>query len=476
MRTEQNVLHRKLTVEYVGDNNSSTVSPGVLNPISKIYNQKPFDNDAEKVIFIGKFEGKTPNDIGGNGSILYYDSHFGSVTAYVENFRGSDDIFKQVNSSLKATDIVVDILSGWSKQQFDKLAGFEKLDKFVNTQLRSDAKSLALFVWMFTNSDVQLKPGPEKTQTTKPTTAPASDLASDNEDFEQKSIMARGVQFILARGYVDKKNLYKLTSIEWQPNEGNKNPDLENAIRFALSNKVGLQKNGELTNAIIKFVFDTNDKVKQESLSDYLKTTDGFKKFRREYELKIAAKAATQPAAQPTSQPTEEEKEFEILAEYFGSQVKGIQDLVVSIISFDTPDELEISLAVPTKPLETNGKFDAIAGVVQWHGSIHNSPKRLPAICYAVWSEPNTEAQKKLAGKIFLQGQDLHNYIDWYNSLPASKVAQWDKFLKTLTKKNIETLLEFKFEEEQKPAFRKHHMLESFYEDISGKKVPKEQP
>jgi len=66
-------------------------------------------------------------------------------------------------------------------------------------------------------------------------------------------------------------------------------------------------------------------------------------------------------------------------------------------------------------------------------------------------------------------------YIAWTKGLTAEEAAQWNDFLKTLSNKNIETLLEFKFKGDDAPAFHeyKHRIIAMFYKNITGKDVPK---
>ena len=102
-----------------------------------------------------------------------------------------------------------------------------------------------------------------------------------------------------------------------------------------------------------------------------------------------------------------------------------------------------------------------------------NNKLQAPAICYALWAEPDVTAQTEQFGKIFLNGKNLMGYIAWLKGLTAEEAAQWNSFLKTLTNKNIETLLEFKFKDDEKLAFREHSVIGMCYKNITGKDVPK---
>ncbi|HUE13428.1 MAG TPA: hypothetical protein VMR25_04630 [Planctomycetaceae bacterium] len=56
----------------------------------------------------------------------------------------------------------------------------------------------------------------------------------------------------------------------------------------------------------------------------------------------------------------------------------------------------------------------------------------IPTFCYAIWSEPDTEAQQRLFGNAALDGEPLTDYCLWYAGLTADERNEWDAFVKTL--------------------------------------------
>ena len=76
----------------------------------------------------------------------------------------------------------------------------------------------------------------------------------------------------------------------------------------------------------------------------------------------------------------------------------------------------------------TNGQWDAGTGKVTWSEKL--KPARpLPVFCYAIWTRPVSEVQTRLFGKLVLDGQNLIDYVMWYNSLTSQERETWDKFV-----------------------------------------------
>ena len=60
--------------------------------MARAYGKTEMGETARKHRFTGKFAGRTPDDVGGAGSYTHWETAFGSASAYVERFRGSDDL------------------------------------------------------------------------------------------------------------------------------------------------------------------------------------------------------------------------------------------------------------------------------------------------------------------------------------------------------------------------------------------------
>ncbi len=487
MSIRKGVLHRKLTVEHVNGEGSGLVSAEELNIVAKAYNHKPYTKDMPPQTFTGKFTGETPDDIGGDGSVLYYESALGSVIAYVETFRGSDDVFAQLDMRMKAIEKVAKLLRGWLKHEFGAMEDFDKLDRFVVTQLEPDLKSMAIYVWMMVNSQKELSPHlPESLQTattqsatTKPKPPqPASDSAENNprydEDHPKKVFVVRMLHYLLKRNYLTEGSLPHLLSQDmWDDDDPDAMARREKLLRRILIEKADLKDNTQLLDAVVKLVFDFE--AFRKSMEDFIKTTPEYKKFLKEAQARAATRPATKPSTHATEAPRKPDPESEAMNAY--GDIAGLSVLVAGIVG-PTDDELVVKFTLPSgvEPLETNGKPDPKTRQIRWYGNIPGRSESyasyLPVLCYALWAEPNETVQKKQFGKLFLKGEDLRDYVGWYNALNPSEAKQWNTFLSSLTTENIDKLLEFRFEGKEIPAFREHSELASFYTSVSGKKPP----
>ncbi len=445
MSTKGNVLNRKLTVKFVKMKNERLE---IANRIAKLYNRKAFKKVGGEVTFEGQFTDKTPNDIGGNGSVAYDTCQYGSVTGYVENFGGSDDLYEQAKTRLEAGDKLVDILQLTLKQKFADMDEFEKLDKFVNTQLRKDCKTLLLLMWTTQNQLAEAKPGipvSESSENLK--------LARDIVPKPENTASARLIQFLVGHNYVSIQKVPPLLYDTFVSNSS-KEKLYSEVLRESLVNKVGLKKDGPLTVALIDCIKNP-EKNLEEAFQKAVKSTEGFSEFKKEYLRK--KKEELDFSANPDK---------DIINEYTGNIMQSALGFGIGV-----SDKLTASLAVPSEPLYTNGKWYEDKKTIAWNAPVHNNELQAPAICYALWVEPNENIQKKQFGKVFLNGKDLMTYIAWSKGLTVDEAAQWNGFLKTLTNKNIESLLEFKFKGDEKPAYLEHPVIRTFYRAVSGKEI-----
>ena len=497
MSVRKGVLHRKLTVEHMNGEGSGPVSAEELNIVAKAYNHKPYTKDMADQTFTGEFTGKTPDDIGGDGSVLYYESALGSVIAYIETFRGNDDVYAQLDIRMKAIEKTAQLLRGWLKHEFGAMKDFDKLDSFVVTQLEPDSKSLAIYVWMMVNAKKELSPRlPEslQTATTQPATTkpippqPSSDSPEKppccEEDQPKNVFVVRMLHYLLKRNYLTEDNLPHLLSEDmWNGDEPDARAQREKLFRRILVEKAGLKDRTPLLDAVVKLVCDFE--ALRKSVEDFIKTTPEYKKFLKEAQARAATQPATKPATEAGEPPKKPNPESEAMNAYADSL--GLYTLAPTLVAGivgPTDDELVVKLALPSgvEPLETNGKPDPKTGQIQWYGNIPGLnpgrgepyPGYLPVLCYALWAEPNETLQKKQFGKLFLKGESLQDYVEWYHRLTPAAAKQWDTFLPSLTTENIDKLLEFRFEGEETPAFREHGELKTLYNSVNGKEPPSE--
>ena len=98
-------------------------------------------------------------------------------------------------------------------------------------------------------------------------------------------------------------------------------------------------------------------------------------------------------------------------------------------------DRLTVKLAVPAEPVWTNGQWNEDEKRVRWTQSLvqaKSDMSEFPAVCYAVWSEPNAKSQTERFGKVILKGETLARYCLWHQGLTEAEAKEWDSFLLSL--------------------------------------------
>jgi len=116
-------------------------------------------------------------------------------------------------------------------------------------------------------------------------------------------------------------------------------------------------------------------------------------------------------------------------------------------------DVLTVRFRLPQRPLATNGEW-VDEELVHWKARLapaeEPSNHSLPVQCYALWSEPDTEAQKNHFGRVLLNNEELAKYVLWYSGLTADEAREWDAFIDGLTPNDnlLSHVNEFRFSSE----------------------------
>jgi hypothetical protein len=153
-----------------------------LEKIAKAYGVRVPEKRDQKHTFQGDFAGEMPQDVGGQGSYTHWETSLGSLSMYVERFRGNDDLMADVDSRMTACDQLVNLLAGWLEAELKDHPGFSDLKKFLDGDFRRDVKNLSLLAWTFTNlATVQMENKPD-------------------EELGQELVL-RASQYLLERGY-----------------------------------------------------------------------------------------------------------------------------------------------------------------------------------------------------------------------------------------------------------------------------------
>jgi len=385
-------IERKLTVWRTGgaDENGKPrkgeFPADQFAALVKAYPKQVETDDPNVHAFAGTFGPKMPKGIGGDGSYVRMPTRMGSAFAYVERFRGDDDLFGQIDQQRKAIDETIDLLIGWFRVEVSDDAGRKKLLTFLDRDLRKDLKNLAVYAWA----------------------ARASDLYKKSETAKGEFIV-RVSQYLMERKYFAPKDVPRIVrafTAEFEKDSATKLPAL---LQRLIANRMGIKHTDPVPDSL---AFLASATKAQESLRTYLKGT-------RTYSRKLA----------------EWKKQNDAGAEPPGPIALCFPELGANMIplSLGGPaDTLEISLAAPVKPFETNGTWDAKTSRVTWKDTLH-ADDTLPTFCHALWAEPDAAFQKKHFGKIVLDGEHLAFYCAWRKGLTKAEAREWDAFVDALS-------------------------------------------
>ena len=342
MSTKGNVMTRKLTVKFIKMGGEDELKTS--NRITKLYKHDPIINKAdEEITFEAEFKGKTPNDIGGNGSIVHDSCQYGSITGYVENFGGSDDLAEQVKTRTDAANELINIFRLTLKRKFADVDEFAKLDKFIDIQLRKDSKTILILVWMGQNELAEAKPGfPESSDDSEKIDAPP---------VQEQTIGARIIQFILGHNYLSRhKSIFILEDLI----ASNSSQEILYAelLGYVLENKVGLKKDGPLSVAVVEFL-SKKEKCSKAFL-ETAKSTEGFQEFKKQRSREQSKQAGESIKITPSSTA---EKSKKNLADSVNPDSDIVQEYTDKLLestlpwSLDVSDGFTASLRVPRKPI-----------------------------------------------------------------------------------------------------------------------------
>jgi hypothetical protein len=381
---------------------SSDVGPGELERLQGVYDAPPVRRGSNVVSFSKLVTGRMPDDIGGAGWYETYPTPLGTAFAYLEQFRGNDDLLARQEQILSAVNELADVLLGWlDTQPISQKHGYAALREFLTTQVRHDAKNLAL---MLKHADQRW---PESTDS----------CGADPEH----DLVARWLAYLGRRSYIDRNTLPQWDEFFDSP------AGLMISIRRAAQARLGTSP---AVAELASMADEDRWPAMRESLGAYVMTTEPFARRRQQWEDRRKEQATP---VQTDTKPSEEE----FSARYYWSAVfEEAADFGFGS-GFDSggPDRLVVFLKLPDEPLFTNGRRDADQRTVVWDSRLPDRDEAiqpLPETCYALWVQANIEAQQAHFGKLALEGVDLLHYCMWYTNLPGPQKQDWDALLARL--------------------------------------------
>jgi hypothetical protein len=330
--------------------------------------------------FSGRFEGTTPNDVGGAGALTLRSSSLGNSWAYVERFRGNDDLAATEAERRAALDDLIRVLTDWLHAELGDGGEFEQVRRLLDVTLRHDLENITEY------SSIA---------------AVMEEVTGDSQHgFE---ISLRITQYAAERGYF---GLEEIPTV-MQSLRNVDGPGTLQFVRSILAAKLGREELGESWSFL-----STDDRV-QESINRTLQEHPLYVKYR------IRAARANPEAAPPP--PTE------LLASLA---------FTASGLRWGGFDGLNVILHCPAEPYRTNGQWSPDDTQVLWDRrlqEIDDHPQQsLPAILFAFWSVPDDDFQTARFGRVILRDQALAEYCHWHAELSPSQAEQWDALIASL--------------------------------------------
>lgn len=343
---------------------------------------------AGKHTLAGLFAGELPDDVGGRGSYMHWNTSLGSSTAYVERIRGNDDLLADVETRHKAADRIADLLIGWLTSELEGEAGFAELRDFMDHGLRRDLKNLSLYSWTYA-------------------------MSSDRPEEAQAECLLRVGQYFFERSYFTSDQVPELSRAVRETARGEPTRLLGFVQRFAAS-KLGIAEAQPIP-ASLGFLSESASL--EASINEYLRRTDEFQRLLEEWNRE----QAENPAA-------EMPKPNAVLGDLVAAAF-------LPTVHFGRADRVAVVLAATARPFQTNGQWDEQAGQVHWSEMLPAGKAQrtgFPPLLYAVWSTPDAQAQQAHFGRVVLKGSALSEYCLWYHGLSQPESQQWDAFVSSL--------------------------------------------
>jgi hypothetical protein len=390
-----------------------------------------------RATFVGAFASALPHDVGGDGHYVHWESPLGSVSIYVERFRGSDDLVATLETRRKTVDQLVDLVIGWFEAELRDVPDWPALRRFLDVAFRHDLYNLSLYGWL---------------------TGTLPESESKNPEFA-----FRVIQYLVEKRYASYEEAPALVrEIDGMFRRNESGPFFTRLRRLLLA-RAAAPADGPLARGLD---FLKNPTTAWASWRHYLEKTPFYERelaeFRRRKEEDEHQKAKTGGPALANAAEQKREPPIAIDKEEFAREVSF--KFLNAFIDFGMGGSslAKVSLETPRKPFWTNGKYNANEHRVEWSQRIPEASRSAnwpssewPGFCCAAWDDPNEQAQNHLLGKVGITRESLFQYNLWYQSLSNHEKHEWDVFLPTVRgdAKSGERLEGFLFSDE--PAGRK---------------------
>lgn len=351
--------------------------------------------------FRGVFQDRAPQDVGGFGTWKRWDSPLGSVTFYVERFRGQDDLAGEVEARTEAVRTAVRLLADWLKDDAGDDPDFPRLHEFLTTRFQRDLMNLSLYSF-------------------------ATGFDQTIPELGTAGIAERVSLYLLERRYITLEELPGLVRAFEQHDE----PRVAQWLKRMLARQLDLADDQPFPALFQRY---DDWQAAQQRLQKYLRKTPEFAQ-----QLEQSRQQGSTEHLDPLNLISEPLTRALFPGRLFGGS-----------------DQVALQMQLPRMPFLTNGAWLESQNQVVWDLRVEvadpGQQRELPQICFAAWSEPNTEAQRTHFGRVVLDHADLATYGRWYHGLTTAEQAEWDAFLNRLRPSNRITLQlrGFRFRHEQ---------------------------
>lgn len=407
---EDGRLHRRVSGWRQRQEDERTIIESVsdeeLAAMGADYGASSVTDDEGRVTFTGVFQGTTPNDVGGAGTVATWTNSLGTMTVYSERIRGSDDLANRWEERQRRIDRLCELMGGWARENAAYHEDGAELDEFISGPLRDDLRNVAMHYWT---------------------------IAASEPLFEQDAVepFVRLMQFGIEHGYLTADDLPKLLRFD------------SSAPREQIDFVVDIldRKRGPHARPLPEVLpVLKSPQWFEDSIADYMQRTP---EYAEAIDPDDDVAARRQKALQVPSGL--------LLSALFMDEWLGFFDNVA--IRFNADQE----------PYQTNGQWDAEQRCVTWNHSVESRglPPRhvLPVICFAIWAVPAVEFQESHFGRVVFEGDGLAGYCIWHASLTEDEAHQWTDFIAGISPSDELTQAFDQFRFDGEPHSTEEHSL-----------------
>ena len=299
-------------------------------------------------------------------------SSLGSTSSYIERFGGDDDLAAQLSKRRQSADALADLLAGWMTAELGQDPRFPQLKKVLDEDLRRDLRNLAIYVWAYqVTEDLQTPPNGE--------------------------FLVRAGEYFCERGYFSPPEIPLLVRAL---SDGDPKPLLRHIQRF-LAEKMGIAK-GQPIPASLDFLGGLPRL--QASLVKYARSDESLRK-------RLAASKTRKKDKAGSKTVVSAEEDEEAITELFAETALDMVGFQLNLFGGST-GALDLKLSCAERPYATNGKWDEKHAALTWSKTL-DADRKMPVVCFSLWSAPDVSFQKAHFGKLLLTGEGLAEYAIW---------------------------------------------------------------